>query len=323
MQGMKHVVLTLLALVFASPALALELELPVTCTVGTDCWVQQYADHDPGKGATDFACGVASYDGHDGTDIRALNTASRIDVVAAAAGTVKAVRDGVADNLVKTEADRAAVSKIECGNGVVVAHEDGWETQYCHLRKGSVVVKAGDQVQVGTKLGVIGYSGEAAFPHVHLSVRKDGKKVDPFSADGMTDCKAADKSLWSGAAQKTLAYQGNAVLLMQWAERVYEPDEVDSGALAVRDPQADWPALVVHAEAINLYADDTLVLTVKIPGQEPVVNRIVMERNRALQRLHAGKKKRGDWPKGLYESRFEVVRQGVVMLEKTLSFEMK
>ena len=277
---MKHVVLTLLVLLFASPALALELEVPVACSVGSDCWVQQYADHDPGKGATDFACGVASYDGHDGTDFRTLNTASKIEVIAAAAGTVKAVRDGVPDNLVKTEADRDAVKSIECGNGMVIDHGDGWETQYCHLRKGSVVVKAGDRVEIGSKLGLVGFSGEAAFPHVHLSVRKDGQKIDPFSVDGMTDCKAADRSMWSAQAQKALAYEGSAVLLMQWAERVYQPDEVDGGALLVKEPAADWPALVVHAEAINLYADDTLVLTVKIPGQEPVVNRIVMERNR-------------------------------------------
>ena len=263
---MKHVVLTLLALLFASPAFALELEVPVVCTVGSDCWVQHYADHDPGKGATDFACGVASYDGHDGTDFRALNTTSKLDVIAAAAGTVKAVRDGVPDNLVKSEADRNAVKNIECGNGMVIDHGDGWETQYCHLREGSVMVKAGDRVEVGTKLGVVGYSGDAAFPHVHLSVRKDGQKIDPFSADGMTDCKAADRSLWSAQAQKTLAYQGSAVLLMQWAERVYQPNEMDGGALSVKEPAAEWPALVVHAEAINLYADDYARFDSKCPG---------------------------------------------------------
>jgi murein DD-endopeptidase MepM/ murein hydrolase activator NlpD len=34
----------------------------------------------------------------------------------------------------------------EYGNGVVIRHIDGFETQYCHLAKGSITVKSGDLV---------------------------------------------------------------------------------------------------------------------------------------------------------------------------------
>ena len=66
-----------------------------------------------------------------------------------------------------------------CGNGVVIRHADGWETQYCHLRRGSVQVAEGDRVEAGEPLGLVGMSGEANFPHVHLSVRRDGDRHRP------------------------------------------------------------------------------------------------------------------------------------------------
>ena len=322
MSSMKNVVLTVLIFLFATPAFALELALPVDCTVGSDCWVQQYADHDAGPGSTDFACGVASYDKHDGTDIRVLNTGVEVAVLAAAAGRVKAVRDGVADSLVKTAADVAAVAKIECGNGVVITHHDGWETQYCHMRKGSVAVKAGDEIGAGDRLGLIGFSGEAAFPHVHVTVRKNGKVVDPFSADDMTNCKALDRSLWSTPAQKALTYKGSEVLLLQWANTAFSEADFDSGKFPPLQPSRNETALVANAMAINLYKDDVVSLTMTVPGQEPAVSRVVLARNRAVQRLYAGKKRNGDWPRGRYVARFEIVRGGTVVLSKDVNFDI-
>ena len=62
----------------AAPGLAAEggadppirLALPVACQMGRTCFIQQYFDHDPGPGAKDYRCGVMTYDGHDGVDIR-------------------------------------------------------------------------------------------------------------------------------------------------------------------------------------------------------------------------------------------------------------
>jgi hypothetical protein len=316
---MKKLLLTLLTFFFAAPAIALELALPVVCTVGRDCWVQQYVDQDAGSGATDYACGVASYDGHDGTDIRVLNASATIDVVAAAAGVVKGIRDGVDDMLVKTETDIAAVKEIECGNGVVIDHGDGWETQYCHLRKGSVVVKPGDKVSVGTTLGIIGYSGQAAFPHVHFSVRKDGNSVDPFSADVSNDCKASDTSLWSAEARKALTYKDTEVLQLAWAPKVYDTAEIEAGAFEKFAPNS-WPALVLFAEVINLRKGDAMTVWVFIPGRAPLKNSIVMENNRAVQQLNVGRKLKGPWPPGVYRGAVEVRRGDKEILARQLTF---
>jgi murein DD-endopeptidase MepM/ murein hydrolase activator NlpD len=309
-------------LLLITPASAIELTLPVTCEIGKTCWVQQYVDQDLTSGVTDYACGVASYDGHDGTDIRVLHGGVTVDVLAAADGIVRGMRDGVADKLAKTQTDLAAVKDIECGNGVVIDHADGWQTQYCHMRQGSVAVRKGDKVSAGTKLGVIGFSGAAEFPHVHVTVRKDGKTVDPFSADGIGNCKANDRSLWGTDAAKQLAYEGTTVLDLRWSDRVLTEQEIENGPLPEGAPAQSWPALVAYVMAINLQKDDEFILTVEVPGQAPVENRMVMPRNRAIHRLHAGKKKRADWPSGNYVARVDIRRDGKTIKSKNITAQL-
>lgn len=63
-----------------------------------------------------------------------------VPVYPAAPGTVRSVRDGEPDTGYSEET-RASIDGKECGNGVVVSHGDGWETQYCHLKNGSVAVR--------------------------------------------------------------------------------------------------------------------------------------------------------------------------------------
>jgi len=116
-----------------------KLGVPLACTMGRDCFVQNYVDVDPGAGARDHTCGPLTRDGHKGTDIRLVDLGAMrggVAVVAAAAGTVLALRDGMADAGL-SEASREAIKGRECGNGVVVDLGGGWHTQYCHLGKGS------------------------------------------------------------------------------------------------------------------------------------------------------------------------------------------
>src|SRR3954447_17268207 len=141
----------LLSVALAAPVVAQEirLRLPVACEIGRSCEVQHYVDRDPTGGSKDYQCGTLTYDGHDGTDFRVPDLAAQragVDVLAAARGRVLRVRDGVADISVQ-ELGRERVEGTECGNGVVVVHEGGYETQYCHLAKGSVAVRPGDIVE--------------------------------------------------------------------------------------------------------------------------------------------------------------------------------
>ena len=166
-----------------SSAGAVELGLPLACEPGRDCWVPRYVDTDPGPAIVDFRCGDLSGDAHDGTDFAIPDLAALragVPVLAAAPGTVAGTRDGMEDVDVQT-IDRNTIKGRECGNGVVVRHADGWETQYCHLRRGSVAVGRNEHVETGTVLGMVGMSGDASFPHVHFTARRDAEPVDPFT----------------------------------------------------------------------------------------------------------------------------------------------
>lgn len=79
-----------------------------------------------------------------------------VSVLSAAPGIVRRVRDGVKDVALKTPASREAMTGRECGNGVLIDHGDGWETQYCHLKLRSVRVTVGQQIERGDELGLIG-----------------------------------------------------------------------------------------------------------------------------------------------------------------------
>ncbi|WP_425070110.1 hypothetical protein [Roseibium sp.] len=84
----------------------LQLSVPLQCSLGVDCFVQNYVDIDPGQAVLAADCGQASYNGHKGTDFRVLNTRVAADVLAAAPGTVRALRNDMADRLVRTKEDR-------------------------------------------------------------------------------------------------------------------------------------------------------------------------------------------------------------------------
>ena len=65
------------------------------------------------------------------------------------------------------------------GNGkyVIVDHGGGISTMYAHLNK--MTVKKGDVLAKGEVLGYVGMTGYATGYHLHLSVYKDGKAVNP------------------------------------------------------------------------------------------------------------------------------------------------
>lgn len=305
------------AVLVAVPARAddFRLDLPVACTPGTDCWVQQYPDHDPTKGVRDYACGAQTYDGHDGTDIRIRDTSEEAAVIAAAPGTVKAVRDGEPDRLMRSEADRARVGNRECGNGVLIVHQGGWETQYCHMREGTVAVKPGDTVAAGAPLGKVGYSGMAAFPHVHLTVRRDGKAIDPFRTTSDDSCGADGETLWTGSAASALAYQRGVILRHGFAAAPVELPDLEAGLPAETGLDGTWPALVAYLWAINLEAGDEIVVRLDGPGDLDAENRVVLDRAKAQYLLFAGRKRPpGGWPPGEYRAEIRIGKGGEARL---------
>ncbi|WP_255106107.1 MULTISPECIES: M23 family metallopeptidase [unclassified Synechococcus] len=56
------------------------------------------------------------------------------------------------------------------GLTVLVDHGGGWSSLYAHLLEASVI--PGDSVRAGQPLGLVGQSGNASGPHLHLEVRQ-------------------------------------------------------------------------------------------------------------------------------------------------------
>lgn len=266
-----------------APMVAPALEVPVRCRIGTDCFVQNYVDADPGPGMRDFACGRLTYDGHKGTDFRLpdLEAMRRgVAVVAAAPGTVARVRDGMDD--VSIRQSGGAPAGREAGNAVVVDHGNGWETQYSHLKRGSIAVKPGDRVEAGTPLAQVGLSGNTEFPHVDFGIRHDGHTLDPYTGKEVgtgeapsctTDRGAADQAaasvppgtLWSDEARRTLAYRPSAVLGAGLAPEAPKAEVARNGGYNGKPLPADTPVLGVWTELMGGRQGDRVTLEVAGP----------------------------------------------------------
>jgi hypothetical protein len=293
-----------------------ELEVPIACELRRTCFIQNYVEHRTPTGPRDHACGSRTYPAHNGTDFRLPDMAAQrrgVNVLAAAAGTVARLRDGVADVSVR-EISPEAVKNRECGNGLAIAHGDGWETQYCHMEMGSLSVRPGQAVVAGDVLGRIGLSGLTEYPHLHFTVRHAGKVVDPFAQDLAEDSCGEGKPLWSARAQGVLAYRASEILNSGFAPRAVTRADIEAGAPA---PDADPPVLAAFVRAIGLKKDDVQKMSLAAPNGEILAAQTAkpLEADKAEQLLLIGRKRPpAGWPPGTYTARYTVERGDAVVL---------
>jgi murein DD-endopeptidase MepM/ murein hydrolase activator NlpD len=316
---------------FAPAARAAEaqpvLGLPLICEPGRTCWLVNMVDHDPGPGIRDYACGAHGYNGHTGTDIAIRDYAQMEDgvaVVAAAAGVVRRLRDGMLDGDVSL-AGHAAVAGKGCGNSVAVDHGEGWETFYCHLRRGSLTVRPGQRVEKGDKLGFVGSSGLAEFPHVHLGVRLNGRIVDPFvGVKRSADCGLGPSPLWS---PRTLAQlKGSPTALY---DAGFAPTEVNAVALRrgfYRDAKLrpDAPVLAFWVDAFWVEKGDRLTLTLTGPKDRKIAEKSFnLTKDQARHMRFVGKRKTVDWHAGTYTGIAELERRKADGAKEVFRIERK
>jgi len=297
-----------------SPALAAPpaLEVPVACDIGGECFIQFYVDRDAGTEVADYRCGALSYDGHKGTDFRLVDVPAmnRGTVVrAAAAGTVRAIRDGEPD--IGADESTRSLDGREAGNAVVLVHDAGWETQYSHLMKGSIAVRSGQQVQHGEALGLIGLSGNSTFPHLDFTVRHDGRIVDPFGGGSAPNCAATGERLWTAAAAKQLAYLPGAVLLAGFAAQIPERRAVRRGAHRARELSTLAPVLVFWVDMFGLAAGDIERFRILAPDGTVVAEReqrIDKAAHQHFQTIGQLRPDLGAWPPGTYRGEYLLLR---------------
>lgn len=319
------------ALPLTSQAAPPELSLPIDCEIGKTCWLVNHVDREPGPGRSDYRCGPQSYNAHKGTDIAIKDDEAMrkgVGVLASASGRVVATRDGMADS---TPADLISGTKFrgrECGNGLVIAHGDGWTTQYCHLKAGSISVSKGDKVSSGSRLGEVGRSGRSEFPHIHMTVRKGKTVYDPFGADTMIaacNVNGATNGLWTRDAAAKLSYPGPQPFHLGFSGQKPDIDNIRAGNENREMLARDAGALVFWMQAYTLAKNDKVTLSILAPdGSSFVSNTVVIDRPLARWYGFAGKNRRAtSWPTGVYTGKVHINRDGLTPITASRQIVVK
>ena len=66
----------------------------------------------------------------------------------------------------------------EYGRAIEIVHNDRYVTLFGHLQE--TLVKEGQVVRRGDRVGLVGSSGRSTAPHLHYEVRVDGRPVNPL-----------------------------------------------------------------------------------------------------------------------------------------------
>lgn len=315
----------------AGGAEAPRFDFPARCVIGDDCWYLAYVDLDAGDAYRDHRCGVRSYEGHKGTDVAPADPdGAPVEVLAAAAGAVIGVRDGLDDSPLR-DGDGSRQG-VECGNGVRIDHGGGWTSQYCHLRRGSVTARRGARVAAGDMLGLIGSSGRSELPHLHFQVERGGAPVDPFTGAGPADAARCDASgshpgaLWRNPGDPRLAAYAPTVV-HRAGMTTGRPDQdraLNEGYPATARVTAE--ALVGYVALLGAAGGTTVDTTITGPdGARIVERRAVVERDFARYFTFAGARRKGDrWQPGTYRARFAVSGPaGDFVTEATAQFVLR
>ncbi|MDR3276078.1 MAG: M23 family metallopeptidase [Treponema sp.] len=92
-----------------------------------------------------------------------------IDLAAPTGTTVKAAQSGTVSS---------TGYNATYGNFIIMSHSGQYQTMYAHLSK--ISVKQGAYVYQGAKIGEVGSTGYSTGPHLHFSVYKNSKAVNPL-----------------------------------------------------------------------------------------------------------------------------------------------
>jgi hypothetical protein len=108
--------------------------------------------------------------GHNGVDI--VGGGYTLDyIVAHSDGKVVFHQDGL--NNIKGSTGNASY-----GNCVKLDHKNGYQTLYAHMQKG-LLVKNGQEIKKGQRLGYMSDSGNAYGKHLHFEVWQHGQRINP------------------------------------------------------------------------------------------------------------------------------------------------
>ena len=70
-------------------------------------------------------------------------------------------------------------------NNIILNHGYGYESLYAHMSK--MLVKSGQKVKKGQKIGLVGSTGRSTGPHLHYEIHYKGQPINPidYCQDGL------------------------------------------------------------------------------------------------------------------------------------------
>lgn len=312
----------------ASPAPSgiqpIELTLPIDCTLGRDCFIQNYVDMEPGEDAKDFNCGPLAYNNHQGTDFRLRNRAALsrpFAALATAPGQVVQVINNQPDHGFK----EGAYSSLDCGNAVMIDHGRGWVSQYCHLAEGSVRVRNGDIVQRGQPIGEVGSSGGTSFPHLHYAIRIHNATIDPFIGVSPTGCEADEAGpLWHESVD--IFYAESAILGFGASRDFPNLDAMENGFLTA-PPEGTTAPFYIWAHVMGVKKGDTLRFLAFAPGEKILASeRFEVVEDKTIFSANIGVEPSDGqfthWSAGVYEGRMAIYRGGQEIGKRAVRFTL-
>jgi len=290
----------------------LKFDLPIDCKVGKTCWVVNLVDLEKSKKVLDYQCRKQSYDGHKGIDIRIRDLTSMnrgVFVLAPAKGIVKAIRQNEMDRDIRLPLS-PNINQKECGNGIILTHGDNWETQYCHLKRASILVKKGSMVTKGQKLGLVGLSGKTEFPHLHFSVRHNGFVIDPFIGEStLRLCRPSKLAMWSSGVLKELDMPLSNIYNFGFSAEVPVKGKVFLGSYRDKILSTKAPSIILWGELNRPKSGQILSLKIFDPvGKIVLRKKIEIRRNQARYFFYAGKKRTRSFLKeGIYRGQIKLI----------------
>ncbi|NVJ70030.1 MAG: M23 family metallopeptidase [Alphaproteobacteria bacterium] len=300
----------------------MKFSFPLACSLGEDCWITRYMDRGEGLDVADYTCRKNTENSHKGTDIAVANMErmrSGVPVLAASNGTVLRFRDGMADISAKKQGADALKGR-ECGNALILDHGNGWQTQYCHLKRGSLKVKEGDIVTAGDTVAQIGLSGETEYPHLHFMVRKEGLDIDPFDGGAFErGCSTDTKGLWANP----IPYQKSILLPVQFGAGAPTSDTVwESGAPTL---SISSEALILTARAFHVRRADLWHFEIRDPhGRLFLEKKKLINKDRQFHFQYFGRKKpKGGFTPGIWTGTVRIAPNSGEPITQITKIEVK
>ncbi|SHH49530.1 M23 family metallopeptidase [Marivita hallyeonensis] len=271
--------------------------------------IEDYPDVDPSEGVSDYRCGLKSRDGHSGTDIALLSFEQMVQgvpVIAAAPGRVQATRDMLPD---QPYVPGTELNGQECGNAVRIDHGNGYQSVYCHMKLGSILVSAGQRVLAGQMLGEVGLSGLTNYPHLHLTITQGNSIVDPFAPTQENACSEPLETLWLD----TPYYSDAGIFTAAVSNQVPELEEVQTGSARVTT-LTGTDAMVLYGHVFHANAGDKVEFLMTGPDGPVFDHTARIDADQAqLFRAFGRRAPDGGWDAGKYRGYVRLIRGDTIL----------